>query len=231
MDTGKLTRVLNIGLSLGVRRRGGAAAQYALVYNGTTTGVNFGSDASLDNLHYGAMTAETWVYSNTNHFGLIIGQTSGWASTGKWEMARNNTAWIARIHAQGASWTSASGSWVHLAMTYDNAGDKLIRLYGNGALIGASAGAATVADSSADNVVSSLAGNRLNGKVAWIRLSNIVRYTGAFTPPAIDEPPAIDANTVEQWNLNDGTGSTAVASVKPSTNNGAITGATWELLP
>lgn len=68
-----------------------------------------------------------------------------------------------------------------------------------------------------------------DGGMAWIRISNSIRYSAPFTPAANNAPPAIDGNTVEQWNLNEGSGATAAAEVN-SSNNGTITNGAWGAL-
>jgi hypothetical protein len=69
-----------------------------------------------------------------------------------------------------------------------------------------------------------------SGDIAWLRISDSVRYTAAFTPPTRYSPPAADANTVEQWNFDDNGAGTLSAEVS-SNNDCTITNGTWKRLP
>lgn len=217
--------------------RGGELPQYAVEFNNSSTVINCGSDASLDDLQAAAFTAEAWVMSYGAGYDAVIGQNNAWAGNG-WELVRNNAVWTARINTDGgfvsASCTvgqTLTNTWQHVAVTYDNLGDRTMRLWIDGVFATTVSQTATtpVKSAASSNLSMSKAGNILNGKIAWARLSNVVRYAAGFTPPAIDAPPAVDANTVEQWNLNEGTGATAAAEVN-AVNNGAITDGTWVAL-
>ena len=87
----------------------------------------------------------------------------------------------------------------------------------------------TVLDDSAFSLV---LGNVINpfsmlGRMGWARISDSVRYTTSFTPIARDAPPASDANTIEPWNLDEGSGTTAAAQVASPTNDGTIANGSW----
>lgn len=58
-----------------------------------------------------------------------------------------------------------------------------------------------------------------NGKIDEMRVSDVVRYAGNFTP---DESFVVDGNTVSYWKFDEGTGSVLVDET--ASHNGALEG-------
>jgi hypothetical protein len=214
--------------------------QYYIDYNATTTKVDCGSDASLQDLHDAAMTVECWVKPDgwgESNLGMIV------AKEGKWVFFVQNTtglragitcATTSAIARSGTDDFTTDGLWHHIAFTWDDASYNYPRLWIDGVEPDYEWTQNRDGLVLTDSGVSLGIGNRLSdsgrtwdGGIAWVRISNIVRYTSGFTPPAKDSPPATDANTVEQWNFNDGSGSTAEAEESSPTNDGTITDGSW----
>lgn len=210
-----------------------AAHAWALLSNGTSTVITCGSDASLDDLHAGALTAEGWFRpdgGDGNWRGVIMkGPAAGWT------LFHNSPPNGLRAIVQCATTNSSAacgkpntyGAWHHGAFTWDNGGDRKVRIFLDGQLV--ATGNAGVGDITSDAVKNLMIGKHYAsfiGALGWQRLSKVIRYTGPFIVPSRVVPPALDVNTIEQWNLNEGAGNIAYAQVLPA-NNGAITDGTW----
>lgn len=220
--------------------------QYYMSFNGTSSFINAGSDSSLDNLpSAGDFTAEvmlnlpTGISGQKNIFGkqkYTSGHQEGWrlyvnpfGGGGLVYATLYTDDTSAQVSNNAYAGDAGKDEWRHIAMTY-NSSDQKVRLFFNGSLLTTS-GAITgsIYSDAAHSVY--LAREEgisayLQCGIAWARLSDNLRYTGSYTAPTEDSPPAVDANTVEQWNLNDGSGGTASAEVN-SSNNGTITDGTW----
>jgi hypothetical protein len=209
-----------------------ANRQYAVDFNNIGR-INCGTDASLTDLQAAGFTVEAWIRPDTAGYDTIVSKGS-WSTTG-WHLANNSGDQFFKIFAATSSalsaWTPPAGyleNWHHIAGTYSDTGDRKARLYIDGVLKSTSnAAVGAIVSDAASALCISHAANQFDGAVAWVRISKIIRYTADFTPVAKTAPPPIDADTVEQWNLNEGTGTVATASVKPATNNGAITSGSW----
>jgi len=224
------------------------AASHMLEFNGTTSGINCGTDASLDNLHDGQMTVEAWVNADTAGeagVGRIVGRgnftSSGWRLY--WGTLQQVTANIQCVTTDAQQWSSTvgipdlTGGWLHIAFTWDDATFTRPKLWIGGVQYadagrGADRNGAVVADTGTTLYIGQNPdGNyTFDGKMAWLRISNNLRYTANFTPPPQCQPPAIDANTVEQWNFNEGEGAVAAAEVNAA-NNGTISNCVWYTCP
>jgi hypothetical protein len=69
------------------------------------------------------------------------------------------------------------------------------------------------------------------GAAAWVELSDNDRHNavaGTDFPENLPVAPFNDVNTVEAWDMETGSGATAVAMVNTPTNDGTITSGTWE---
>ena len=213
-----------------------AAAGYVIDYDGSTSYVNAGSGATIDNLLNAAMTVETWVWADTlGGFsqGVVASKGSyqthwyfGFASGFSFEAKTGDT--FAMVSASAAL---SMGGWYHVAGTYDNAGDKKMRLWIAGDLAATSAAATgTWISDAAQNLhigkLASAANRYWDGRIGWLRISNNVRYTGAFTPPSRCSAPLSDANTLLLWRLLEGTGNPQDSS--GNANHGTLQSASWQ---
>ena len=110
-------------------KKDGAVAIDAVVFNGTSTIVNCGSDAGLDDLADSAFTVELWVNISSSMAGSdkIIGK--GWTTSG-WDLNYNDVAG-GRLYADVACATTNAESntsialnddtWHHITMFFDDA--------------------------------------------------------------------------------------------------------------
>lgn len=210
---------------------------YCLGFPLSTSIVNCGSDASLDDLHAAAFTAEAWVYATAaTSFGTILGKPSG-AAVG-WFLAYGSIfgfqAYVYCAVTDAYTYVGLTNSprdqWVHVAMTWDNAADRIIRMFINGNPFG------TVVPGS--GAISSDAANNLNigndsgvthsfyGYIGWARISNYVRYSGVFQPPPRCIIPQVDAGTLGLW-IHEGQG-TAIDNIEgTAARDGTATNCTW----
>lgn len=126
-----------------------------------------------------------------------------------------------------SAWSAAgavAGAWQHMAGVFDRANLR-IRVYIDGAdatqgyVITGYAVNTSAAPVKLGGTLDGLAAG-FAGAIAWARISNTARYTGAFVP-AYGQAPTADDATVELWALSEGGGATV--------NGDAITGATWGL--
>lgn len=210
-----------------------------LSFDGVNDYVNCGSDASLADLAAsGDFTVDAWFLSSSiNTTKVLIRKSDG--ATGGWQIYQLGSGKLGAYF-----WTSGGGLyfptsaqmndgiWHHVVLFHD-ASEQKIRLAIDGIWMSYSSvyPGTPSADAAYDLQFSISSAQSWEGKMAWVRISNNDRFGGAagtnFVPPAIDAPPATDANTIEQWNLNDGSGTTAAAEVSSPTNDGTINGATW----
>jgi hypothetical protein len=124
------------------------------------------------------------------------------------------------------------GLWHYFKMTFDDAGDRKIDLFvdntevvysvetaGNGAI---------VADAGVDGAIGH-ATTGLTGAHGWIRWSNVVRGAGMIERS--NPPDPADANTIGQWNANEGV-LAVLTDLSGEGNNGAMAGTyTWGITP
>lgn len=226
-----------VPIGLPLRRRGGGLiyGDWAVVFNGTNTVVSLGSDATLDDLPDGAFTVEAWVRPEASTTGTIVGKG---ASTAGYRLYINGTTLYFVVNAATTAAVAAfdiaasMGKLTHLAGTFDDAGDRKARIYVNGVLKNESGAAvgAYATDAAANLEFGKRTGwigsQYYNGILGWVRLSNSIRYAPAgFTPPSL--MPSADANTVEQWAMNEGSGTTITATVSAPTNNGTLANGSW----
>ena len=215
--------------------------QWAVGFNGTSTNINCGSGVTLDDIpNGGTLTVDIWYRTdgNTGTVQALVSKGSEVAPNG-WSLrltATNYlqlTIYLATTNAVAQLDVSSSidGKWHHATGYYDDA-TKTARVANDGIWGSANVGAGAYL---LDAVRSLLIGRHnvysihwFNGAIGWLRLSDNDRHTAGtdFIPPR--EFPGADGNTVEAWNLNDGTGGTAVAQVTTPGNDGTITDGTWE---
>jgi len=222
------------------RGRGGVAASKVLVFNGTNTVINCGSNLTVDNLPAGAMTVEMCVNITAVGNGRIfLGKghptlATGWFMEQEWG---NPTRLHAQINTDGVKPDTDTNNAIlsvgqhHVAMCYNNAGDRKIHLFVDGVLRDRSPiqGTGNIGDDSAHDLkvgYTLAAAAYLYGFVAWVRLSNSIRYIGNFAAPAFCTSPAPDASTILLYALNEGVGVVAT-DTSGNGNHGAIANGAW----
>jgi len=208
---------------------GSPVIPYSLEGDGSATLVNCGSAADIDDVpDGGAFTAEGWFRIDSEPpagsatlfykgFGWLIYINSGGLFIGA--VYYDDTSATART---ALSYTDKR--FHHVAITYDEGGDRKLYLWVDGVL-------ADTSDASVGNYISDAShdlrifgaggGYYHDGACAWARLSDSVRYTDTFVPPDRLNPPAVDGNTLRQFNFRDGAGTTLTDAT--GTANGTIT--------
>lgn len=186
---------------------------YYLEFNGSNSDVNCGDDAALRNLHDDAFTVEAWIRADSWGKGArgYITAKQRWAfrldnagGSGIGLDATITCAVASGISRSGVDDFTPDGQWHHVAMTWDDATYNYPRLWIDGIE------PSYVWTNDRNGAILSDAGFNLHigtgdtlfnfdGGIGWVRISDIVRYAGNFTPPERCELPIIDANTVAQW--------------------------------
>lgn len=129
------------------------------------------------------------------------------------------------------------GEWRHLAV-YCNYITDTIRFWVNGVEVSdrafdveSGAGAYTT-DVGSDLFIAASSATpqwTYDGMFGWQRLSNYQRYqTSSFTVPPLGENPAIDANTIVQYNMSEGSGATIDNAEGTAAFDGTATDITWD---
>jgi hypothetical protein len=214
---------------------------YSLEFDGTTSLVNCGSDASLDNLADNAFTAEAWVYARSygeSTLGTIFDKSNNFVSGWRFYLfpvppfGLAARIYCAVIDAQTISGATAFllNEWHHVAMTWDDAADRKIRLFIDGQSYGTSVAGngAIVADAANDLFIGNVLGVSAtwDGYIGWSRISNYVRYGGIFQPPPRCIIPEVDAGTLGLW-IHEGQG-TAIDNIEgTAARDGVATDCTW----
>lgn len=185
-----------------------------MTFNGASSTVNCGSDASLDNLPSADFTIEAWVYATGwggLNFGMIAGKTS-WAFnisnlTGIEAWADFN---ITPAVSAGTLTDFSLNEWHHVTATWELAA-LTWRLWVDGIEVTYTSQVAGNAVYAGDAAASLLLGEYIGGSqwwdghIGWIRLSDSLRYTDDFEdaiPPRCTIP-TYDANTISVWNVVD----------------------------
>lgn len=207
---------------------------YAVAFNGSTTSTNAGSEGTIDDLADNAFTAEGWFRydgGGVTAFQRMLDKT-GSLSTG-WTFSRSTNSVSCIVYASTTNATATfdvvAGKWHHIAITFDDAGDRKLYLWVDGVNVATSSAAvgAIVSDAANDLFI----GNRSDGfrphdgAIGWIRISDNIRYTTDFIPPRAF--PANDGNTVRLFNMNEGTGTT-IADDSTNAQNATLSNGTWE---
>lgn len=219
--------ILNNGLL-----RHGAKPHYYITFNGSTSGINCGHDASIANLTTGILCVDLWIkaHSLVGIAPMIISKFN------RWTMSASVNLYAVMLVNDGVSNGSCyvpfdlTGAWHHLVGLYDNNGDKKPRVAVDGTWIVPflqNAAVGVLNDSAVDLKIG-VNNFRFDGDMSWTRISNNARFTPGvnFTPPDLEVPPVADGNTTELWQMDDGVGAVAHASVNPA-NDGVMTDCAW----
>jgi len=219
-------------------------------YDGSTTSCVVADAAAIQDLHDAAFTVEAWVRADgtgENNAGYIF--EKGIVSSKGWYFSVSATNGLdARVYAATTNAWSTSGTdeWSddgklhHVAMQFDDAGDRKLYIWMDGIPVSSY----THQDAAVDAVVSDVGedlyhGNRSDGArtwngafIGWSRISDTLRYTNGvpFVPNAPDNPPGADGNTAWQTDYSDGAGST-LTDDSGNGNNGTLSNHIWYNTP
>ncbi len=174
-------------------------------------GVNDEARGNAIPITTGNLTIEAWLRPAANNQSAVL--VSAADDNSGWSVELNNgllTWWSA---VPGGNWQSAShptplvaGSWYHIAVTYSGG---TARVFVNG-----TAGPATSVGALPQSPWFHVGGLQgygfFQGQIDELRLSDQVRYTAAFTPPATGFVP--DAATRALYRLNEGSGQSSADS-------------------
>lgn len=212
----------------GVKRKA-----WSVSFNGTSATIDAGSEASIDDLHDAAFTAEGWAKATGAGSGGGYGTLF---SKEKWAFRFLGSATIRGTLscADGdvtASYTYAPDeTWNHWAITWDDAGDRRLRVWRNGILVATSGtGIGAIVSDTASNMYigsTTAAFGFWAGNIGWVRVSNSVRYTTTFTPLSRFIYPVVDANTMRLFKIDEGTGITIV-DYSTNAQNGTLANGAW----
>jgi hypothetical protein len=136
--------------------------------------------------------------------------------TGEWFLRANSDGSIeAEIETNSTDARSVSsninivdGEWHHLAMTYDDGGTRQIRLWVDGQEVAYATQVAAAGTVELNDDLRFLFDYGL-ASMGWQRISDVLRYTTSFEPAPLCDPPGVDANTLWQVNLVEGSGNVA----------------------
>jgi hypothetical protein len=206
---------------------------WSVAFNGTNTVIAAGSDASVDNLPLGNVTYEGYFLSETlggNNVGRLFDKFSVtgigifWSTTNI-RVSINNS--VADVPILGQA---TDKLWHHWVVSFSGADDRKIKVFLDGALLVTSnAVTMTGYDDSALNLSignNNAADRPFDGNIGWIRISNSLRYTTAFTPQSRFDYPAADANTVRLFKLNEAIGTT-ITDYSANAQNATLANGIW----
>jgi hypothetical protein len=211
---------LSSALGLGIKRIGSdnlRSQPWYVIFNGASSYIAGGSEASIVNLSDNAFTVEGWFRMAVDQAGIAYliskrtGGSAGWYLRWQANLLRTEI-FCATTSPLAVKAFTPTGVDHHIAITFDDAGDRKLRLFldGGAPSVSGAADGAIVSDAAANLLFGSLLGtsNFLEGAMGWWRISNNIRYTDAFTPPSRSVYPAVDANTVRLFKMNEGEGTT-----------------------
>lgn len=190
------------------------------VIGGTNYVTSVGKAAVINNLAGGAFTVDGWIRFASSSYTTIC--VKGDLNHAGWLFWMNDVgrldAYVFSAASTGRSISTEKvndGYWHYVKMTYNNAGDRKIRLYIDNvetSYITQQAAVDPIGDDSAfDGAISEptyyMDANCAHG---WIRWSNSIRGAGMISRC---KPPSVDGNTKAQWNAYQGCGNSLVDSV------------------
>jgi len=215
---------------------------YAVVHNGTSTYVDCGSAAGIDNLPNGAtLTIDFWVRLDADpiaDYGALVHKGNQGADGYLLVYDKLNNRYYFDVELATASaeayceTVAPDGKW-HLVTAYYADGTKTARVAFDGRWGAADIGVGAYQVDAARNLMFGRAVTAgtwfFQGAQGYVEFSNNDRHGGAagtdFIPPRV---PYDDGNTIESWHANDGTGATLTATVVSPAQDGTITSGTWE---
>jgi hypothetical protein len=204
----------------------------AVEYNGSTTDVNCGSAAALDNIPAADFTWECWVKldgDGENDNGRLFAKSDNFACLCQ-ATALRIIATHATTQARADVPFTYDGKWHHLMAVWDQGTLTFEHFFldGRDLIENVQVGAGAYNGDAADDlhIGNNAAGSRtMDGAMAWFRFSDNKRNVADFIAPRAF--PAADGNTIEAWSFDDGTGATVVAQVASPGNDGTATNHVW----
>ncbi len=186
-------------------------------------------DSPLLTLGSSAFTIEFFLQLNQIGNYQLVGHDPGNGHQNKWVVYFDGASLALQI--DGSGWTTApilfsypwspmTNRWYHVAITRSG---SAYNLFIDGALVDSDTFATAIPDPGSPLTFGWWEGpsNFLNGKMAEVRISSLVRYSSNFTPSASSF--SSDTSTIGLWHLSEGSGTTATDS-GPNHLNGTIGG-------
>jgi len=157
---------------------GNAAANtgQALKFDGVDDYVNAGNDNSLNFDSNSAITIESWVKANT--LGEYTSIFNRWQSPYGYALAFTDTGklrfYFDNHDRETASVYITTGSWFHVAATWDGSGDDKVRFYVDGVLKETSTAISTLTATNQAAIISGISGgfSYFNGLIDEVRIYN-----------------------------------------------------------
>ncbi|MFZ9982903.1 MAG: LamG-like jellyroll fold domain-containing protein, partial [Cyclobacteriaceae bacterium] len=179
-----------------------------------------------------SMTVEFWTNIASIQDEAIIGTEyfgTGWHFyPGTWAYFQGTSGAVENsgAHGRGPSLTT-TGVWYHVAMQYDGA---VFKLFINGVLKEEITKPVGIIGDNGDVVINrhtwdSGSSSRLTGKIDEVRISNMARYGGNFTPPV--NAFGTDVNTLALYHFNEGSGSAIIDSSGNGINGFTVGSIGW----
>jgi hypothetical protein len=212
---------------------------FAVEMNGTSSRIDCGTGATLDDLGAGGaiFQAECYFRHDTATAGTYVLLSKGWAALTGWSLYINSSGYLTGVvdlvttdSTPSLATSVRDGKWHHGVLSYNDTTKN-----GYTALDGVwSAASLGNGNYVADNALSLYMGRRSDsavsymlGAMGWSRIHNHAHYTPGtnFVPPRVN--PGSDAGTVERWDADEGTLAVLNAHVTTPANDGAMTNCTW----
>ena len=206
----------------------------SVAFNGTSTLIDCGTESSAVDIHDGSLTAEAWACLDPAKVdgGYLISKRGG---DGGWFLSYSSSWIVAYVYCATTNAVvtfnyAIDGKWHHYLITFDDAGDRKIRLYIDGVLVatGDAGVGAVITDATYPLYLGNYRGFTyyIDGNLGWTRISNSIRYTANFIPPSRVTPPANDANTVRLFKMDEGTG-TVITDSSTNAQNATLSNGSW----
>lgn len=178
---------------------------FALQFDGSQNYVNVPGSSALD--PQGAFTIEFWTKGGSV-------QSTAMSNYGDWYIWRDTGGhfhFVLGFQNYGrptidSTVSVTDGNWHHLAVSYDN---NIVRIFVGGTLdVSLTIGADNLTQTSSAFTIGSAndESDFMNGALDEIRISQVARYTGNFSPATSF---VVDSDTVTYWKFNEGSGTTA----------------------
>ena len=205
----------------------------AVEYNATTTDVNCGSAAVLDNIPAADFTWDCWVKLESR------GEAEAgrlFSKSGNFTCICNSDTRITLFLGHAGTTAAASlpidydGKWHHIMAVWDQGTLTFEHFFLDGRDLIASV-VVGVGAYNGDAANDLHIGNEaftvrtIDGAMAWFRFSDNKREVADFIAPRLF--PAADGNTIEAWSFDDGTGANIVAQVASPGNDGTLANGVW----